>query len=165
MAYNNPYGYSANNPYNPWPQQQPQLYSYDQRMQQSQQPRRSTGMTWVQGEVGAKSFMPEPNTTVPLFDSEQQTIYFKSVDSSGMPSMRVADYVFRDQNNNNNYGVNKVVDSQAHEVQQPEYVTKEDFNALAGQINNLANIINNMSQNQQPQKYNNKKKEDYDHAK
>lgn len=53
-------------------------------------------LIWVQGEAGAKSYMVAPNSTVVLFDSENQAIYLKSADASGMPSMKVLDYKIRD---------------------------------------------------------------------
>lgn len=53
-------------------------------------------MTWVQGETGAKSYLLAPNTTIPLWDSEAQTIYLKSADASGMPSMKILDYTIRE---------------------------------------------------------------------
>ena len=54
------------------------------------------GLIWVQGEAGAKSYLVAPNTTVQLWDSEAQTIYLKSADASGMPSIKILDYVIRD---------------------------------------------------------------------
>ena len=85
MAYNNyfPAGYQ---PY------YPQQYPVSQPQQNAQQ----SGIIWVQGEAGAKSYMVAPNTTVQLWDSETQTIYLKSADASGMPSMRIIDYTIRD---------------------------------------------------------------------
>lgn len=56
----------------------------------------NNGIIWVQGEAGAKSYLVAPNNTVPLWDSESQTIYLKSADTSGMPSMKVIDYTIRD---------------------------------------------------------------------
>lgn len=53
------------------------------------------GIIWVQGDAGAKAYMVAPGNTVPLWDSEDQVIYLKSVDMSGMPSMRVLDYTER----------------------------------------------------------------------
>lgn len=85
MAYNNmfPMNYQQFQPqYIP----QPQL----------QQPQQSSGVIWVQGEAGAKSYLVAPNTTVQLWDSENPVIYLKSADASGMPTMRVLDYTFRD---------------------------------------------------------------------
>ena len=62
---------------------------------QARQPQIS-GIIWVQGEEAAKSYMLVPNTTVALWDSEKQVIYWKSADASGMPSMKVLDYTVRE---------------------------------------------------------------------
>ena len=91
MAYNNyfPVNYQPMQMYQPQPQQ----------MVQAQQPQaqpQSNGLIWVQGEGAAKSYLVAPGNTVALFDNESQTIYIKSADASGMPSMRVLDYTFRD---------------------------------------------------------------------
>ena len=59
MAYNYPY----QAPYYP-------NYQY--------QPQQNSGITWVQGEAGAKSYLVAPNTTVQLWDSEAQRIYLKA---------------------------------------------------------------------------------------
>ena len=76
---------------------QPMFYPQYQQPQQTQQPaQQSTGIIWVQGEAGAKSYLVAPNTTVQLWDSEKQTIYLKSADASGMPSMKVLDYTIRE---------------------------------------------------------------------
>lgn len=67
-----------------------------------QQPQVQTANTnpiiWVQGEAGAKSYLVAPNTTVQLWDSEDQIIYLKSADASGMPSMKIIDYTVRGSN-------------------------------------------------------------------
>lgn len=95
MAYNNvfPMGYQ--------PYYQPQYQS------QPTQPTTNNGIIWVQGEAGAKSYLVAPNTTVQLWDSEEQVIYLKSADASGMPSMKVIDYKIRESNqpihSNNSY--------------------------------------------------------------
>lgn len=78
MAYNNGFPMS----YQPY---------YTPQVQQQQ-----SGIIWVQGEAGAKSYLVAPNNTVQLWDSESQTIYLKSADASGMPSMRILDYTIRD---------------------------------------------------------------------
>ena len=79
--------------YNPYYYYTPYSGSVEpsQRMQGQQ-----TGITWVQGETGAKAYPVAPNTTVQLWDSEAQVIYLKSADASGMPSMKVLDYTIRD---------------------------------------------------------------------
>lgn len=52
-------------------------------------------LIWVQGEAGAKAYLVAPGNTVTLWDSESPTIYIKSADASGIPSMRVLDFVER----------------------------------------------------------------------
>ena len=54
-----------------------------------------SALTWVQGEAGAKSYLVAPNSTVVLWDSESPTLYIKSSDASGLPTMRVLDYTER----------------------------------------------------------------------
>lgn len=67
----------------------PMSYQYPQYQQ-------NNGIVWVQGEAGAKSYLVAPNQTVQLWDSEAQTIYLKSADASGMPSMKILDYTIRE---------------------------------------------------------------------
>lgn len=108
MAYNNGF-----------PMSYPQYYSAPA----PQQP--NSSIIWVQGEAGAKSYLVAPNNTVQLWDSERQTIYLKSADASGMPSMRILDYTFRD------------VPQGSQMAQKPvgvDFPTRDEFNALKGQI-------------------------------
>lgn len=77
-----PIGYNPNQFYNPQPSQ------FTQPVQQPQQ----QYMTWVQGEAAAKAYLLSPGTTIPLWDSESPTIYLKSADASGKPSMRILKY-------------------------------------------------------------------------
>lgn len=104
---------------NPYLIQQPQY-----QPQQQQQ----NGIIWIQGEAAAKSYLVAPNTSVALWDSESQTVYIKSADASGMPSMKVLDYTIRDnaQAQNAQTAVNTV-----------NYATKDEIEALKGQIDNL----------------------------
>lgn len=89
MAYNSGF------PMNYQPMYQPMAYP-----QQNTVPNQQQGnLIWVQGEAGAKSYLISPNTTMPLWDSESQTIYLKSADASGMPTMKILDYTIREQNN------------------------------------------------------------------
>lgn len=50
------------------------------------------GLLWVSGEVGAKSYLVAPNSTVLLMDSDASRFYLKSADQSGMPSLRIFEY-------------------------------------------------------------------------
>lgn len=101
----------------------PQLYPQQQNYPQQYQQQNNSAIIWVSGEAGAKSYMVVPNQTVVLFDSEQNAIYLKSADASGMPSIKVLDYTIRD-----------------NAVQKPEiqpttdFATKDDVIALHNEI-------------------------------
>lgn len=59
----------------------------------------SSGINWVSGESGAKSWIVGRGESVLLMDSESQCFYLKSADASGMPlPLRVFDYTERTQN-------------------------------------------------------------------
>lgn len=112
MNYNYPQSY---------PQSYPQFYpQYTQSIQsQSQQ---NNGMIWVQGMAGAKSYLVAPNSTVQLWDSERNSIYIKSADASGMPSMKILDYKEREQ-------------SQSSEPAEPQiYVTHDELKEFEDRI-------------------------------
>lgn len=117
MAYNN--GFPVNYPmyYNPAPVQPVQP------VQQAQQ--QSNSIIWVSGEAGAKAYLVAPNNTVQLWDSEAQTIYLKSADASGMPSMKILDYTIREQGGQN---MPTLVQAQG------DYVTREEFNAFTEKV-------------------------------
>ena len=88
----------ANNYYFPQgyqPAYYPQMQQPQMQVQPQAQP--STDIKWVQGEAGAKSYMVAPNTSVTLWDSETHTIYIKSANASGMPSMTIIDYTIRNE--------------------------------------------------------------------
>lgn len=90
----------------------------------NQQPKNcGNDMIWVQSEAGAKAFLVAPNTTVVLWDTESPTIYVKSADMNGVPSMRILDFVER--------GV------PAQSVAVVNYATTEELNQIKEQINAL----------------------------
>lgn len=116
-----------NSPYFPMGYQ-PQSFQQFQQPQ-FQQPQQNNGIIWVQGEAGAKSFLVGPNQTVQLWDSEADTIYLKSADASGMPSLKVLDYTIRGTQN-------------AQETpKQDAYVTKDDLYALEEKILKKLDIL------------------------
>lgn len=69
-------------------------YGYQNRYPQ---PMNQT-MIQVQGEYAAKAYNVAPGDRVPLWDTEAQTIYIKSVDVNGFPTMTILDYTIRDPN-------------------------------------------------------------------
>lgn len=122
------------NSYYPNYQSYPQMNAQPQYVSQNQN---ASGIIWVQGEAGAKSYMVAPNTTVQLWDSEANTIYLKSADASGMPSMRILDYTIRD----NNIPQSHVADASA------DYVTQDDLKALERKLNDRLDEIMRGEQN------------------
>ncbi len=108
-------------------QNQPQM---TQPMQAQPQQQDNGGIIWVQGEAGAKAYLVAPGNTVQLWDSENQVIYLKSADMSGMPSMRILDYTER-----------TAVPKAPHTVPgnpPVDYVTREEYAALAARVDALA---------------------------
>ena len=110
MAYN----------YFPATYQTPTYYPSQPQPQPPQQAQ-TQSLIWVQGEAGAKSYLVAPNSTVTLWDSESQTIYIKSADATGMPSIRTLDYTIRG----------------GEEKGTIDYATKEDLTELREEISNL----------------------------
>ena len=109
--------------------------SYQPMYQIPQQQPQQTGIIWVQGEAGAKSYMVAPNNTVQLWDSEKQTIYLKSADASGMPSMRVLDYTIRDQK------TGSIPAPAIPEDKLSTFATKDEIKAVSDRISALAERV------------------------
>ena len=93
----------------------------------------SNPIIWVQGEAGARAYLVAPGNTVQLWDSEAQTIYLKSADASGMPSMRVLDYTFRESAPQRR--------SEAFSEPGAKIPTADDIKALQAQIDELKTEI------------------------
>ena len=112
-----PAGYQPNyygGMYNPQPQV-PQIPTPAQAPQQQA----NSGLIWVQGESGAKSYLVAPNTTVLLMDSEANKFYLKSSDGSGMPQpLRIFEYEEK---------TGKPQGQAPIEQPSDEYVTKREF--------------------------------------
>lgn len=120
------YGYQYYQP--PMADQLTQLrqnqYQPVQPPQQHQSP-----IIWVQGEEAAKAYMVAPGNSVLLMDSEGSTFYLKSSDAQGMPMpLRIFDYTERTAQR----------PAQAASIQAEEYVTRQEFNALAARMDALA---------------------------
>lgn len=67
-----------------------------QPMQQApMQTQPTNDFLWVLGQTEAESYPVAPNNTVTLWDKNLPTIYIKSVNAQGVPSMRVLDFTER----------------------------------------------------------------------
>lgn len=62
-------------------------------------PIQSNDMIWVLNETEATSYPVAPNNSVTLWDKNKDTVYIKSVNMQGVPSMRILDYVERPADN------------------------------------------------------------------
>ena len=120
MAYNNGF------PMNYQPMYYPQPISQQAQVQSMPTQQVSSSIIWVQGEAGAKSYLVAPNTTVQLWDSENQVIYLKSADASGMPSMKILDYRIRESA--------QPAQPQAVSANTQEYVTRDELTAFEAKI-------------------------------
>ena len=72
--------------------QQPMSQPIQQAPMQTQP---TNDFLWVLNENEATSYPVAPNNTVTLWDKNLPTIYIKSVNAQGVPSMRVLDFVER----------------------------------------------------------------------
>ena len=69
-----------------------------QQMQNAQMPiqgQPTNDFLWVLNENEATSYPVAPNNTVTLWDKNLPTIYIKSVNAQGVPSMRILDFTER----------------------------------------------------------------------
>lgn len=99
----------------------PQNYLYPQQQQPQPTPQNS-GIVWVQGEAGAKSYLVGAGQSVLLMDSESSSFFIKSTDASGMPlPLRVFDYKERQTQH-------APVPQEHTDIDLDKFVTREEFN-------------------------------------
>lgn len=97
--------------------------------QQQQQP--IHGFMYVTGVEGARAYPMPPNSEMPLFDSSNDgTIYVKTTDAAGFPTIKRGKVIMEDM------------------AQQPEsssYVTHDEFQRaysdLSGQVEQMKGVI------------------------
>lgn len=112
---------------------------YQQPMQTNPAPipmqaQQTNDMIFVLNENEANSWLVAPNSSVTLWDKNQQTIYIKSVNAQGIPSMRILDYVERSADTSNSHENAP----KTHECAcGDKYATKEQINDLKGKIDDL----------------------------
>lgn len=121
--------------YNPqYPQQMAQ------QMQNAQMPMRAkpaSEFLWVLNENEATSYPVAPNNTVILWDKNLPTVYIKSVNAQGVPSMRVLDFTER------------TVTATKQPVSAPfgstnNFVTLDSFNALEAKFAALEDKVDEL---------------------
>lgn len=120
---------------------QDRLAQLQTNYQQTAQQQLNQGLLWVSGEVGAKSYLVAPNSTVLLMDSDAQRFYLKSADGAGMPSMRIFEY-----NEVTNTPQNSVIAPNSHEKElDNKYVTREEYEGLKRQYNAIMERLDSIS--------------------
>ena len=105
------------------PQYQQQMTQPMQNAQMPMQGQPTNDFLWVLNENEATSYPVAPNNTVILWDKNLPTVYIKSVNAQGVPSMRVLDFTER------------TATAQKQPVSGPfgsanNFVTLDSFNAL-----------------------------------
>lgn len=117
------YPYPSYYPQQPYPYQEQLNQLRSTPMFQPAQTRPDpTGLNWVQGEAGAKSWFVAPGSTVLLMDSEAQRFYLKMADASGVPTMRTFEYT--------EVGAAKAQEN----AQTPQFVTIESFDRFKNEV-------------------------------
>ena len=152
MAYNPYYApyYRPMNYYNTSiPQENPNMQNAQQMpMQQPmvQQPMQmpmpnmtpNNDMLWVLNETEATSYPVALNNSVTLWDKNQDTVYIKSVNAQGVPSMRILDYKERTSDN-------APKTPEKHVCQCGDnFVSKKDFNALESKFEALQSELDEL---------------------
>lgn len=99
------------------------MYGMNQMSYQGQQQLDSSPVNWVQGDTGAKAFLVKPGSSVVLMDSESDHFYMKSVDMSGMPTLRKFKY---EEVNNNTVTVNC--------TESADYISRSEFDEFKRQV-------------------------------
>ena len=94
--------------------------------QMTPQPQINQGLLWVSGEVGAKSYLVAPNSTVLLMDSDASRFYLKSADQSGMPSLRIFEYT----EVQNTPQTSVIAPNSDLKELDSKYVTREEYDGL-----------------------------------
>lgn len=143
MAYGNYAPFYRPNYFNPT-QTMPQMaenqgYMPQYQQQMSMSPTQMSGtmaqptsdMIWVLNESEATSYPVAPNNSVVLWDKSNPTIYVKSVNAQGVPSMRTLDFTERTQNIQENA-------PKSHECTcSDKFATKEEIDKIKANIEDL----------------------------
>lgn len=137
--YTNPY-------YGYYPQAQPMMpMIYPQQVvEQPQQNSNVQGgqttsnslMVWVQGKAGAQSYPVARGTTLPLFDSEGDYVYIKSVDNNGIPLPLVTKVI-----SDPPVEVKAEVVESTTQVDMSDYVTKTSYDEMRKKYEDLETRI------------------------
>ena len=122
------------------PAAQPQMVQ-PQQMQPTQMPvanqaPSTSGIIWVSGLAEAQAFPVVANSAVALWENSGKTIFLKSSDATGKPSLRIYDLVERTDSSSTASGA---ADEKTH-----DYASREDVASLAGAVKGILGDIEQM---------------------
>ena len=122
--------------YNPQYQQPMAQQMQPAQMQMQGQP--TNDFLWVLNENEATSYPVAPNNTVTLWDKNLPTIYIKSVNAHGVPSMRILDFTERLAN------APKTLYTPSFSSDN-NFVALDSFNALKGDVEALRGKLDELN--------------------
>jgi hypothetical protein len=95
-------------------------------------------MVFVLNEMEATAYPVAPNNSVTLWDKNADTVYIKSVNAQGVPSMRILDYTERTADN-----APKTPDKHVCQCGK-DFVRKDAFEALQSEFEVLRNELDEL---------------------
>ena len=131
----------------PYPDRLTQLQNQYQQavnvtqMQNVPQQQVNQGLLWVSGEVGAKSYLVAPNSTVLLMDSDTQRFYLKSADNAGMPNLRIFEYKEVTSAPQNTVNAPNLDEN----VLNDKFVTREEYEGLKRQYESIMERLDSIN--------------------
>lgn len=142
IADNNQFQYQQQSqPMQQQPMQAPQMPPQQPTMPYTAQNQPTNDFIWVLGEIEAQSYPVALNNTVTLWDKNETTIYIKSVNAQGIPSMRILDFTERLPNTPKS--------PQTHECQcGKDFVRVTDFQALEAKFEALQSKFDNLNKSE-----------------
>ena len=109
--------------------------NYNQFQPQLTQPQMTTqNLIRVNGIDGAKAYQMPANSTVALFDNNEDIMYIKTTDGAGFPAIRT-------------FAFNEVVANTNPIQDNADYVTRDEFNKLKGELLNGKQSISRSKSN------------------
>ncbi len=146
--------------------EQPQAQTmYPTQMSGTSQPKSDNSyIIWVQGEAGAKAYPVARGTTLPLFDTEGDFVYFKSVNENGIPMPLVTMKLVSVEKDEIPAPQETVVVEQP-QIDMSMYVTKEKYEELADRVLELEtkpDPVTSVTSNFTGNTFNNTRKENKD---
>lgn len=85
-------------------------------------------LTRVTGIDGAKAYQMAPNSTVALFDNNEDVMYIKTTDGAGFPTIRT-------------FGFSEITTTNQQSTANIDYVTRDEFNKLKEELLNGKQFI------------------------